>query len=261
MSPTGSRAGRCEPGCLTEAMSSGYVRRGSRLNSPLLLERLEQPHIGEVLRAPGGALHLEQVLAVGDGDGELTERDLVGSCAQVCEGTKMGGQREHVERPVGGDEVPLIAGGEELCAGGGLWGAAVGAEGACVGGQERVGQSLAVLAGCVDRDVEVLREALASVCLDGDAADGHVLDAVSGEREEQLARVEGVGLAHRSSLERVLATSRPACSSAASAFQLKASSRRSDMGRRRAARTASAASSGSRTAACWSTAARSMSPV
>lgn len=55
---------------------------------------------------------------------------------------------------------------------------------------QRGGQSREVLAGGGDGDIEVLRQALAPVGLNRDAADCHVLDIVPGERSEELACIE-----------------------------------------------------------------------
>jgi hypothetical protein len=114
--------------------------------------------------------------------------------------------------------------------------------------EQRACESLDVRLRRRDRDVEVLCEALASVRLHGDAADRDVLDLAQGERGEQLASVEVSALAHRRGSVCGV-TARPARSSAATEFQLSASSRRSDIGRRRAASTASVAARGLR-AAC-----------
>jgi hypothetical protein len=54
------------------------MRRCSRLESWLLVERLEQPHVGEILGTPGGALHLQLVVAVGDRGREQTSSQLGG---------------------------------------------------------------------------------------------------------------------------------------------------------------------------------------
>jgi hypothetical protein len=62
------------------------------------------------------------------------------------------------------------------------------------------------------------------------------------------AGVEAAGAGHWRGLVPLVAASRPARSSAATAFQLNASSRRSDIGRRRAASTVSRGTSGLRTA-------------
>jgi hypothetical protein len=84
--------------CDRRASSSGRV-----------VERFEELHVGEILGPPCGALHLEQIAPVGDGDRQLAERDLVGAGSHVGERSEVRRQCEEVEWPVGSDEMPLIA--------------------------------------------------------------------------------------------------------------------------------------------------------
>ena len=86
------------------------------------------------------------------------------------------------------------------------------------------------------------------ICLDCDTADRHVFDVAVRQRSEELAGIEAAGVGQWRRLVRPMAARRPARSSAATAFQLSASSRRSGIGRRRAASTVAAGTSGSRTA-------------
>lgn len=104
-----------------------------------------------------------------------------------------------------------------------------------------------ILSRCRDRDIEVARQPLPTVCLDRNPADSHVFDFVARERLEQLARVKGVLAAHELGVRPFTAAS-PARNSDATVFQFKASSNRSDIGRRRASMTASGTASGSRAA-------------
>jgi len=182
---------------------------------------------------------------MGNRDREVSQRDLVRSRSHIDEWPEVSRQREDVEWPVGGDEMPLIARAEQ---GGGWYRAralALGAEDPCVEIQQRAGQSVEVIGRLSDRDVEILRQALAPICLNCNTTDGHVVDVVAGERGEQLASVESGRRRHGMDFAR-LAARRPRRSSAATLFQLNASSRRSDIGRLRAARVASRDAIGSR---------------
>ena len=49
---------------------------GTHRNLWGVVERFEQSNIGEVLWPAGGALHLEQILAVGDGDRQIAQGDV-----------------------------------------------------------------------------------------------------------------------------------------------------------------------------------------
>jgi hypothetical protein len=92
--------------------------------------------------------------------------------------------------------------------------------------------------------------------LDRDPAHRHVFDAMTRERLEQLTRMEGVAARHRLGGVPRLTAASPARSSEATVFQFRASSSRSDIGRRRASMTASGTASGSRTASATGSAPR-----
>src|SRR5271163_1199317 len=118
--------------------------------------------------------------------------------------------------------MPLIAGCKQRCVRHGLRALAAGTEDPGVQFEQGAGEPGIVLSRGTDGDVEVLREPLSSVGLDRDSADRHVLDTVACERREQLARVEPAGVAHLPGSVCRDTASRPARSSAATAFQLMA---------------------------------------
>jgi len=73
---------------------------------------------------------------------------------------------------------------------------AVRAEDARIDIRKRRRQPLQVVLRCGNRHVEISRQALRTMRLNGDASNRYVLDAVTRERLEQLARMEGVAVAH-----------------------------------------------------------------
>ena len=65
--------------------------------SGCVVERFQQARVGEILRSAGGALHLQQILTMGDGDREVAEGNLVSASAQVGERAEVSGKREDVQ--------------------------------------------------------------------------------------------------------------------------------------------------------------------
>ena len=168
--------------------------------------------------------------------------------AHVSERAEVRREREHVQPAVARDEVPLVARGEHGRAGCRTRALTAWAEDACIDVGQRRRQSVEIVLRRRDRHVAILRQALRAVRLDGDPSDRDVLDAMTCERLEQLARMEHVAVAHRSAVVRRLTAARPTRSSEATVFQFNASSSRPAIGRRRASITASGTTSGSRTA-------------
>jgi hypothetical protein len=171
--------------------------------------------------------------------------------ANVLKRAQVSRNREHIEWPVDGGQMPLIARRQETRTWKRLRAPTVRTKDVGVDFREGCGKPSDIVARCGDHDVEVQSKPLAAVCLDRDPTDGHVLDVVSRQRPEKLTGVERPGvvasLCHSSGTGRLVTVASPARSSAATLFQLSASSKRSDMGRRRAASTAFIVASGSRT--------------
>jgi len=111
------------------------------------------------------------------------------------------------------------------------------AEGSCVQLLERRGQKIVVGPRRGHCNIEVLRNALSSVCLHGDSTNGHVVNLVFVQDPEELAGIEPAG--HLAEAAFFCDSFIAARSSDANRFQLRASSNRSAIGRLRDSSTAS----------------------
>ncbi len=160
----------------------------------------------------------------------------------------MSWERENVEWPVDGDEMPLVTRCKECGGWYSLRALACGAEDTCVQVEQSAGQPADVVGRCSNHNVEILCKPLTAVCLNCDATNCQVVHVVARKGSEELAGIESARLAglgtHWPVSGFLVTAARPTRSSAATAFQLNASSKRSDIGRRRAASTVSGTASG-----------------
>lgn len=75
--------------------------------SLLVVDRLEQSDIGEILGSTGGPLQLQQIVPVSNRDRQVTHRNPVGPGLEFGERPKMSRQGENIDPAVRSHKVPL----------------------------------------------------------------------------------------------------------------------------------------------------------